>query len=338
MEIKSFIRNKIFIIERIVFTSRLNQRFSFLGNQNIKGFKEFYKNKKISLIGFIAMLFFILITHSVLAITDEEYCQNLGYDGGCFCGNTCADCSSCSGSPCSGVNQYATYVCQNTGFHAVCCYWKPTCEVACDKAHTSVDAHGTCASAQPDDFCGSNSECTSNDAAAHYGWLSNESGTTCTDTCYCYFFEPCCKYTPPKTCSDGACTAGTTTTTTVPGTTTTTTVPGTTTTTTTTVPVTTTTTTPGSTTTTTTSGLSGLNLPNKPVSDIIADLVDWLLTLVTVIAILMLVIGGVMYLVATGDEMRLQSAKRIIVYAIVGLFVCGISYIIVKTIADIITK
>ena len=216
----------------------------------------------------------------------------------------------------------------------------------CSSSFTAVSGDGPDITQSGNDWCGWNTPpgCTGDPCDTYVGSGSYSfcSGNTMQSfECTCSLLTGCnCTNFTEQTC--GSCadaqyiyasdtyqpalclpTTTTTTTTTVPTTTTTTTTPSSTT---------------STTTSTTTSGLSGLNLPSKSISDIIADLVDWLLTLVTVIAILMLVIGGVMYLVTTGDEMKLQLAKRIIVYAIVGLFVCGISYIIVKAIADIITK
>ena len=77
---------------------------------------------------------------------------------------------------------------------------------------------------------------------------------------------------------------------------------------------------------------------NKPIADILADLVDWLLSLVGIIAVAMIIIGGVLYLTAGGSERQLEMAKKTLIYTVIGLLICGISYVIVKTVAEILTK
>ena len=79
-------------------------------------------------------------------------------------------------------------------------------------------------------------------------------------------------------------------------------------------------------------------LANRPLLDILLDVVDWILGIIALLALFVLIIGGLMYMTATGQEIKLEKAKKIIIYAIVGLFVSGISYIIVKAVFDILSK
>jgi len=70
-------------------------------------------------------------------------------------------------------------------------------------------------------------------------------------------------------------------------------------------------------------------LTNKPLKDIINNITEWLLGIVAGLTILYLVWGGIYYVTASGDESQIEDAKRIIKYALLGLFVIGISYSIV---------
>lgn len=70
-------------------------------------------------------------------------------------------------------------------------------------------------------------------------------------------------------------------------------------------------------------------LTNKPLKDIINGITEWLLGIAAGLAILYLVWGGIYYVTASGDEGQIEDAKRIIKYALIGLFVIGISYSIV---------
>ncbi len=77
----------------------------------------------------------------------------------------------------------------------------------------------------------------------------------------------------------------------------------------------------------TTGGTYGLT--NKPLKDIINGITEWLLGIAAGLTILYLVWGGIYYVTASGDENQVEDAKRIIKYALIGLFVIGISYSVV---------
>lgn len=81
---------------------------------------------------------------------------------------------------------------------------------------------------------------------------------------------------------------------------------------------------------------SNYGLTNRPLRDIINDIIVWLLGISTGIAVLFMIIGGIYYITAAGDQNQMETAKKILKYAIIGIFVVGISYAIVKTIANII--
>lgn len=76
-----------------------------------------------------------------------------------------------------------------------------------------------------------------------------------------------------------------------------------------------------------------VGLTNRPLSEIIGDIIDWLLEITAGLAILFIIIGGILYVTAEGDEQRMTMAKNIITYAIFGLLIIIISYSIIKTIA-----
>lgn len=77
-------------------------------------------------------------------------------------------------------------------------------------------------------------------------------------------------------------------------------------------------------------------LTARPVRDIINDVIVWFLGFATGLAVLFMIIGGVYYITSAGDQDRMQKAKKIFEYAIIGLFVIGISYSIVKAVAKMI--
>jgi hypothetical protein len=62
---------------------------------------------------------------------------------------------------------------------------------------------------------------------------------------------------------------------------------------------------------------------------------DFLLSIVGLLAMVMLVIGGLMFFAAAGDEKRAETAKGIVKYSIMGVAVAIVSLIIVRTIAGL---
>lgn len=78
----------------------------------------------------------------------------------------------------------------------------------------------------------------------------------------------------------------------------------------------------------------GTGLPNPPggVAQIIRNLLAWLLGIVGVIAIIGFVISGIQYLTSAGSEDQMQSAKRNMLYAIIGVVVVLSSYVIIQAI------
>lgn len=79
---------------------------------------------------------------------------------------------------------------------------------------------------------------------------------------------------------------------------------------------------------------TGTGLPDPPggIAKIIRNLLTWLLGIVGVIAIIGFVISGIQYLTSAGDEDRMKSAKRNMLYAIIGVIVVLSSFVIIQAI------
>ena len=60
---------------------------------------------------------------------------------------------------------------------------------------------------------------------------------------------------------------------------------------------------------------------NTPISEIILKIASFALTGVIAVATLTLIYGGIRYATALGDEERLQKAKRLILWSVIGLAV-----------------
>lgn len=73
------------------------------------------------------------------------------------------------------------------------------------------------------------------------------------------------------------------------------------------------------------------------IEDVIPSSINWLLGIASSIVILFLVVGGIIYISAAGDEERIQQGKRIVTYAIFGLVIILIAYGIVALINRLVT-
>jgi len=66
------------------------------------------------------------------------------------------------------------------------------------------------------------------------------------------------------------------------------------------------------------------------ISTVIAAVVNVLLFIIGIIAVIMIIIGGIMYAVSSGDSGAVTRAKNTILYAVVGLAVAFFAYAIVN--------
>src|SRR5207248_2195660 len=78
------------------------------------------------------------------------------------------------------------------------------------------------------------------------------------------------------------------------------------------------------------------NVPN-PVSgtsfgDILTAIINALLLFAGAVAVLFLIIGGFRYVVSAGNPEQVEAAKKTILYAILGLIVIFIAFVLVKLI------
>lgn len=68
-------------------------------------------------------------------------------------------------------------------------------------------------------------------------------------------------------------------------------------------------------------------------AEIAFNTLNFLLSITGVLAMLILVIGGIMYLTSAGDQKKTEDAQKLIKYAIVGLLIAILSLVIVKQVA-----
>ena len=76
-------------------------------------------------------------------------------------------------------------------------------------------------------------------------------------------------------------------------------------------------------------------LPNTSIYDIILSALQYLLGIVGILAIVMIVFAGIMYMASTGEEEQIEKAKKMLTYAIVGLVIALLGLVVVSAIFTI---
>jgi len=71
---------------------------------------------------------------------------------------------------------------------------------------------------------------------------------------------------------------------------------------------------------------------------IVPLMINTLLTLVGVISVIMLIIGGIRYIISSGDQNAVTTAKNTILYAIIGLIIALLSYAAISFITGNLTE
>ena len=71
-------------------------------------------------------------------------------------------------------------------------------------------------------------------------------------------------------------------------------------------------------------------------TEILMRITNYILGFITIIAVLMLIWGGIQYLTAAGDEAAVDSGKKTITYAIIGLVIVGLSYAIMAIVVNVV--
>ncbi|MBR6965264.1 hypothetical protein IKH83_03065 [Candidatus Saccharibacteria bacterium] len=74
----------------------------------------------------------------------------------------------------------------------------------------------------------------------------------------------------------------------------------------------------------------GIGDVNAKVTDIINAVVGAL----GIVAVVVVIIGGVLYMTSSGDAGKVKKAKDTILYGIIGLVICALAYAIVNFVID----
>lgn len=81
-------------------------------------------------------------------------------------------------------------------------------------------------------------------------------------------------------------------------------------------------------------GVPEVVAPAPGIAEILLRVLNFLLGIVGILAIIMLVAGGIMFLGAAGDTTRIGTAKKIVTFALLGIVVALASLVIVRQLAE----
>jgi hypothetical protein len=73
-------------------------------------------------------------------------------------------------------------------------------------------------------------------------------------------------------------------------------------------------------------------------SILLTNFLKWLLSVAGSLALLMLITGGVFYVTSSGNDQRVETAKKMITWTLLGLILILASYAIIITIDQLLTK
>jgi len=78
-----------------------------------------------------------------------------------------------------------------------------------------------------------------------------------------------------------------------------------------------------------------VGIPNKLIPDVIDSAISWLLGFAVAISVVALIYGGTLYVFSSGDAQKTENAKKVVKYALIGIFITGVSFAIVTIIDTI---
>lgn len=73
---------------------------------------------------------------------------------------------------------------------------------------------------------------------------------------------------------------------------------------------------------------------NLSISGVLTTVIYWVLGISGAIAVLFLILGGLQYITSSGNKDRATAAKQTLIYAVIGLIVIALSFVIVAFVSQ----
>ncbi|MFZ2192706.1 MAG: hypothetical protein WAV31_00490 [Candidatus Moraniibacteriota bacterium] len=76
-------------------------------------------------------------------------------------------------------------------------------------------------------------------------------------------------------------------------------------------------------------------IANTSVGQLLSNILNWILSIVGIAGVIAFAVAGLLYLTAGGEEKKIEKAKHVMVFAIVGVVVAVIGLIAVNAISQL---
>lgn len=80
--------------------------------------------------------------------------------------------------------------------------------------------------------------------------------------------------------------------------------------------------------------VSGKGLVEQSAGAVIGNLVQWVLGIVGVLLLIMLIYGGILYMISGGNEDQIGTAKKVLTYAMFGVVIIAIAFALTRAIIN----
>jgi len=75
--------------------------------------------------------------------------------------------------------------------------------------------------------------------------------------------------------------------------------------------------------------------PNSSFAELFVRIINWIVGIATTLAVLMVVIGGIQYMISGGNEDKIKSARKTIQWALIGLIILLMSWSLLRALLGI---
>ena len=84
-------------------------------------------------------------------------------------------------------------------------------------------------------------------------------------------------------------------------------------------------------------GNTSINNPltSNSFADLFGKIADWVAGIVALVAVLMIVYGGVQYMISGGNEEKTTAARKTVQWALIGLLIVGLSWSLANELIEI---
>lgn len=72
----------------------------------------------------------------------------------------------------------------------------------------------------------------------------------------------------------------------------------------------------------------------RSLTDIIGNIIQWILGLVGVVLLIMFIYGGVLYATSAGNEDKVETGKKVMLYAIIGVVIIALAFALTRYVID----